>query len=204
MKRLGIVIVILLAMLLSGCGVSQEDYGAVIEEKNKLSADVELLQTELTQTSNKLKNAEASLQASESNLTVAQNQLEDIKEKLISVQNDLSVSNEDLLNIQNKYPLRYFNDKYELGQWLSEQTKIPEGANVLHWYISALILQDEAMKDGYILNTLLDWEDPVATATAVTKDKKLYFINLQDMDLDEIADVDIIENWAIPSIKLPW
>ena len=143
-KWLPIILVVILSVVpLVGCvGVSQSKYEA-------LQAKHEALQAE-----------RASLVAEN---TSVKGQLEEVQSDLTSVQADYEAANQELTEIKEVYPPRDFSSLRELQDWLlaNDVSKRPITAIAEDWYGRALEVQEDALKDGYLVSVDYDYDEGI-------------------------------------------
>jgi ATP/maltotriose-dependent transcriptional regulator MalT len=95
-------IIIIVALISTGCGVSRSEYDAVTVELNLLKEDRQELQTELHQAQSQLSNAMTDLVRAEVELETTQSQLEETQTDLESVRGQLQNATAQVQSIQNE------------------------------------------------------------------------------------------------------
>ncbi len=175
MKRLnwgviGAVILCLAIVLLAGCGVPQSEYEALQADYQALQAELQTAQSDL-----------ASLQADYDALNV-----------------DYQTASEELAQIQEVYPPRDFSSITELDEWLlaNDVSERPVTQYADAWYRKALEIQEDALKNGYIVSADYDYN-------ATTKKYMVYcvtIINGRVFYWDPETD-EVLEDSAIGTVK---
>jgi hypothetical protein len=125
------------ALLAVGCGIPQEQYDAVVAERDSIQAE---------------------LQSAKSELTDSQSKVSELTSQLEGKEAELEATKKELTDIKNVYPLSDFASVTELRDWLktNDVSEQPEPANAENWYSQALEIQEDAMRDGYYIWVDLD------------------------------------------------
>jgi len=182
---IGLVVVSLTMIPLAGCvGVSQSEFDA-------LQANYETLQAE-----------HASLVAEN---TSVKGQLEEVQSDLTSLQADYGTLqadydavNQELAEIKEVYPPRDFSSLSELQDWLlaNDVSEKPVTTFAEDWYGRALELQEDALKDGYLVSVDYDYDwqtDSYSVyCTAIIRGKIFYW----DPETDEV-----LEEFVLGTVK---
>lgn len=159
------VMLLLVSLMMVGCGVPQEEHDAVLAERDAAQAELASLQSDLATTQSQLATTESDLTALKADLETAKADLETAKanletanSKISTLQADLSTQKKNLAEIQKVYPPRDFSSKQELMVWLvsndvSERAEVTTAENL---YSKALEIQENALRDGYIVSVDLD------------------------------------------------
>ena len=140
MKRLtwwllGLVVLVVILVLLfvsrSEYGALQADYDALQQQNSSLSTQLQQAQSDLTE-----------LQADYDGLNA-----------------DYEAVNAELTEIQKVYPPRDFSSLSELQNWLlsNDVSERPFATTAEHWYSKALEIQEDALRDGYIISVDYDY-----------------------------------------------
>lgn len=136
----------LLVMVLfaGGCGISQDAYDAVV-------ADLEKAQHELL-------SVKAELAASQSRASDLKSSLEESMADLEVTEAELEAAREELAKIKKVYPPRDFSSSTELRDWLAanDVSESPPSTIAETLYAKALQIQEDALKDGFIISVDLD------------------------------------------------
>ena len=128
---IGLLVLCLAIIPLAGCGVPQSEYEALQGENATLVEENTSLKAELVGVQSDLAKAQADYEA-------ASNELAEIKEV---------------------YPPRDFSSLSELQDWLLENdvSERPAAQFVEGAYLKALEIQEDALKDGYIVSAWIDY-----------------------------------------------
>ena len=84
------------------------------------------------------------------------------------------------------YPIEKFPDADALEAWLNLQPNPPESTDAILWLSHAIILQEKALKDGYVINIeLVSHEDGAYSifCSAILEDDSYYW---WDPETDDI------------------
>lgn len=162
MKRkllIGMVLV-MVALLLPACGIPQEDYDAVVAERDTAQADASSLQSKLDDAERELATAKSDLAAAQSQIESLESDVSSANSRASSANSKLEAANSELSAIKEVYPPRDFSSLSELQDWLlkndvSERSPA-EFAETL--YMKALEIQEAALNDGYIVSADIDYD----------------------------------------------
>ena len=162
MKRkllIGMVLVMVI-ILLSACGIPQQDYDAIVAERDTAQADVSSLQSELAGVQSELDDTKSALTTVESRLATVLGQIENLENDVSGVNSKLATANLELSTIKKVYPPGDFSSISELRNWLlkndiSERSSA-EYAETL--YTNALNIQEDALNDGYIVSVNIEYD----------------------------------------------
>lgn len=155
-------ILLLISFLAVGCGVPQEEYDAVLterdEEKTQMTTQQAQLQTlrgELATAKADLTVVQGDLGAKENNLATVKNNLLIVKQKLTNLQGDYQGVCAELDEIKRIYPPRDFATLKELQDWLAENdiSERQEALNAAQLYGRALEIRDDALEDSFLVST---------------------------------------------------
>ncbi len=155
------VIFLLLSWLLVGCGVAQEQYDTVVADLSKAQQELQTTRTELesvkseiSTTKSELESVKTSLTGSQSKVSELTSSLEKSKVDLETKQAELGRVKEELNEIKKVYPPRGFSSLKELQDWLrtNDVSERPASTNAEPMYSKALQIQEDALKDGYIIS----------------------------------------------------
>jgi hypothetical protein len=148
-KTLFLLVIGLLAISLSGCGISQEEYDAAVARADGLAADKAGLETQVAS----LRAAKATLEADTVGLQSQVTALQSDKE---SLQADKTAA--DLTAVNDVFPPRQFAALQELKVWLTGNS-ISERLPSIYaedWYQAGLDLQLDAIEEGFIVSVDYD------------------------------------------------
>ncbi len=128
---MGLVILSLVMVVLVGCGVPQADYDELNTEYTTLQADYDELDTEYM-----------ALQAD----------YDELNTEYEAVQNALA-------EVEAVYPPKDFSSLSELQNWLltNDVSERPLATIAENLYSKALEMQEDALKDGYIVSAWIDY-----------------------------------------------
>jgi len=152
---------LLVPWLLASCGVAQELYDAVVAERDSLATKLQSAQSELDTTKSKLQSVQSELDTSKLEFESVQNEFTATKSELQSVQNELEELRNELAEIKEVYPPRDFSSVSELRDWLYLNTvseRMPS-RTIQNWFAKALEVQEDALKDGYIISADIDYNE---------------------------------------------
>jgi len=162
MKRkllIGMVLV-MVAILLSACGIPQADYDAVVAERDTAQANASSLQNELNDTKRDLTTKESALATAQSQIERLESDISSANSRASSANSRLEAANSELSAIDEVYPPRDFSSLGELQDWLLEndvsERSPAEFAEAL--YMKALAVQEAALNDGYIVSADIDYD----------------------------------------------
>lgn len=146
-KRLliGSVVLSLALVLLVGCGASQSEYETLQAENASLADEKTSLEVELGQAN--------------SDLTKAEADYDTLKTGYDGLNDDYDSVAAELAEIKEVYPPRDFSSLSELRDWLLENdvSEKPVTTYIEDWYGRALEIQEDALKDGYIISVDYDY-----------------------------------------------
>lgn len=187
----GMIAFLLVSLLLVGCGVSPEKYGAVLSDLNKAQQELQSAKAKLNTAQAKNSELTASLDKIQTELAESKGTEADIK-----MQQKLNQALSEELNTM-KSP-RHFQSIVELTNWLHKDDTDTKYAHET-WLNISLILQIRAQMDGYLLPAAIysDGWDIYAQNTAVIGDE-IYTVYA---DNDSIIFVDYVT--PVPSRPLP-
>jgi peptidoglycan hydrolase CwlO-like protein len=111
-----IVLVFIVTLPLTGCGISRSEYNAVADELDQEKQDKQELQTQLQEAQSRLSQAESDtiraqveleitqeqLDKAQSDLETAQNQLQDAQSQLTTINNDLQNAQQQIQSLKNE------------------------------------------------------------------------------------------------------
>jgi len=95
------VIFLLFPLFLVGCGVSEEVYNAVLAERDAAQAQVQLLQSQLTEAQAQAQSLQGELTEVQGELTEAQAQAQSLQEDMAQAQSEMQVLKESMLRAKN-------------------------------------------------------------------------------------------------------
>jgi len=158
-------ILLLVSLLVVGCGVPQEQYDALSSDLSKAQQELQSIKAELgsaqakvSELTSSLRKAETDLEATQTDLEATQTDLKATQTDLGATQTDLGAVSKELAEIKNVYPPRDFSSRSELVDWLqaNDVSEGPTAANAENLYSKALEIQEDALKDGYIISVDVD------------------------------------------------
>lgn len=160
---IGLVVFCLAIIPLAGCGVPQSEYEALQAEHAALVEENGSLKAELA--------------GVQSDLTSLQTDYDTLKGDHDKLNADYEAANAELAGIKEVYPPRDFSSLSELQDWLlaNDVSERPVATTAENKYSKALEIQEDALKDGYIVSVDLDYEPQtelyyIACATIIDGD----------------------------------
>lgn len=180
----------LMPWLLASCGIAQELYDAVVAERDSLAAKLQSVQGELDAAKSKVQSVQSELDTSKLELESVSGELDSTKSELESVQSELdSVQNkftateselqsvqselgelgDELAEIKKVYPPRDFSSTNELREWLISNTvsEMTPSKTIQDWFAKALKIQEDALKDGYIISAEIDYNEQTGKVNVI-------------------------------------
>jgi len=181
--------VLLVSLSAVGCGIPQEEHDAVVAERNAAKAQVVSLQGDLDEAESRIDVLEGNLAATEGDLADTESELATVEEErdkaqsdlqaaksrassaesaaskakseLAAVQGDYEAASTELAEIKEVYPPRDFSSMKELQEWLAENdvSERSHAEYVETMYGKALQIQEDALKDGYIISVDVDYDE---------------------------------------------
>ena len=141
---IGLGVLCLAIISLTGCGVPQSEYEALQADYQALQAELDGVQSDL-----------ASLQADYDALSA-----------------DYQTANQELDELKEVYPPRYFTDYNELEDWVDEHCPIIYSPyNIFKKHME---LQEKALADGYVLSVFTEYDMTGITSCVVAGDSVYY------------------------------
>ena len=127
----------LIILLASGCGVSQDEYNTAAADLGKVQQELLFVKSEL--------------EASQSRISDLMASQEEAKVELETLKGELN-------NIGEVWPPQYFPSSMELRDWLAENvvSESPPTTVAETLYMKGLQIQEDALKDGYVISVDLD------------------------------------------------
>ncbi|MCK4788935.1 MAG: hypothetical protein KAV87_34660 [Desulfobacteraceae bacterium] len=127
----------LVVLFAGGCGVSQNKYDAATADLEKAQQELLLIKAELA---------------------VSQSGISDLTASLEETEIELETLKGELDNIREVWPPQYFPSSMELRDWLAENvvSESPPTTIAETLYMKGLQIQEDALKDGYIISVDLD------------------------------------------------
>lgn len=127
---------VMVLLLLSSCGIPQEEHDTVLAERDTAQAEVASLQSGLAEVQSDLATAESDLADAESDLATAQNQVSSLQSDLTAAQSKVS-------------DLEGFKTEFD-SLWDSLHKKIIVRADLTsYWNYAALVTSDELSWAAY-------------------------------------------------------
>lgn len=182
-KIIGIfLMVVMVLLLLSGCGIPQEEHDTVVAERDAAKSQVASLQSDLaeaeteietlendltatesdlTTTQSDLASAESDLAAAESRISSLQSDLDDAQGEIETLQGDYEVTSTELAEIKGVYPPGDFSSLDELQDWLlsNDVSERPASTTAENLYGKALEIQEDALMDGYLVSVNFSYDE---------------------------------------------
>jgi ribosomal protein S1 len=153
-KRLFLVLVVcvLLPWLLAGCGIAQEKYDTVVADLASAQASLKTAQTDLA-------TKKTELESSQSKITSLTAEKQALQADYTKLTDDDNAVKQQLSDIKKVYPARYFSSKQELSNWLLKNDVSDRKATTVaeSLYEKGLEIQKDALGDGYIVSTFIDY-----------------------------------------------
>lgn len=166
------VLFLLVSCLLAGCGVKQELHDAVVADLGTAQAELQSVKAQLGEIQTELKATEDELAVKKNELGSSQTEMaslveerESLTAEKASLQADYdklsdenSTVKQELAEIKEVYPPRDFSSLKELQDWLlaNDISNRPSSTTAESLYSKALTLQEDALKDGYIISVDID------------------------------------------------
>ena len=149
------VALLLMAILVVGCGVPQEDYDAMIAERDtglakaaSLESDLSATESTLAATESDLSATEGDLAATQSDLAATQSELADAESQISSLKSAANKAKSDLAATQEEYST--FKSDLD-GLWDSLEKKLDVQAELIDMYNGAAKLETGEMSVGEYL-----------------------------------------------------
>ena len=173
-KRLFLVAVVcvLLPWLLAGCGIAQEKYDTVVADRDKAQQELQSVKADLVSSQANLKTAQTDLATRKTELESSQSKITSLTAEKQALQADYDKLTADdnavkqqLSDIKKVYPARYFSSKQELSNWLLKNDVSDRKATTVaeSLYEKGLEIQKDALGDGYIISTFIDYYSDTET-----------------------------------------
>jgi len=126
-------LILVVSLLLCGCGIQQEDYDTAVSQLEEYSTD---------------------LQNKATDLIVSQTDLVKLQATFVILQNELDA-------IKEVYPPGDFSSFTELEEWLAadKTSELPESMFADQWLRKGLKVQRSAAEDGYIVSVSIEDTD---------------------------------------------
>lgn len=183
---------LMVLLVLSGCGVPQEDYDAVVATKDTAEAKATSLQGELDEAQSQIAVLENDKAAVESVLATTQDDLDKTKTALATSQSDLAETENILATAQSnltetKNDLTEVESEIEaLEQNMTQAKALVEVVNAI--FVPALTGELYDMSEGEAWDYLMEWRDSVkASGDPVALEK---FEAMMGLDYDDELFMD--------------
>lgn len=174
---MGIMILSISIIPLTGCAsqlgieMLQADLATLAEENSKLEADLASTNAELV-----------SLQTDYDALSSSYDELNE----------DYEAVTDELSQMKQIYPPRDFNSLSELRDWVenNDVSEKPVTQYVEDWYVRSLEIQEDAIKDGYVVSADYDVDEDglvIAWCTAIAGGRLFYWDPETDVLFEEFA-----------------
>jgi len=189
---IGLAVVCLIMIPLAGCvGVPQSEFEALQAEYEALQAEQATVVGENTSLKGEIETAEADLadlRAEYDTLKAEYEALQSFREELVTELND----------IKEVYPPRDFSSLRELQDWLlaNDVSEKPVTTYAEDWYGRALELQEDALRDGYLVSVDYDYNpetDAYLVYCTTVINGRIFF---WDPETDEV-----LEEYALGTVK---
>ncbi|MBI2856252.1 MAG: hypothetical protein HYX93_05330 [Chloroflexi bacterium] len=138
--------------------MDQEEYDAVVAERDSALASAGTLETQLqagtAERDSLTSQLRADLQQAQSSVNLLEANVATLELSKASLQGQLAAVQGDLQELQSKFPLRPFSNRNELEVWLASDTvsEQPDTQFAADWYANALEIQKRAADDGFIVS----------------------------------------------------
>jgi len=154
---IGVIVLSLAVLPLAGC-VSKAEYEALQVEQATLVDKNNSLKAELQKVQADLSSAKADLSSVQADLKSAQADLANAQSKYDKLNADYEATKKELAEIKELYPPRDFSSLKELQDWLvaNDVSERPAATTAEGLYSKALEIQEDALRDGYIVSVDLD------------------------------------------------
>ena len=171
------IILLLVPWLVAGCGIAQEQYDAVVADLSQAQEGLQSVKTELAASQSKVSELTSSMEKGKAELEAAKGELTGIKKF---------------------YPPRDFSSANELRDWLKTNavSESPPATTAENLYAQALKIQEDALKEGYIISVDVDSgerADEWYIACVATINGVLW---AWGPDSDEPNEVSVILGWG--------
>lgn len=180
------VMFLLVPWLLVGCGVAQEEYDAVVAERDTAQAELQSIKTELQSVKDELAASQSKVSELTSSLEKAQTDLE-------VMQSDFEKTKKELTEIKEVYPPGDFYSSAELRDWLliNDVSERPDATNAENLYLKALEIQENALRDGYIISAYIDYlgEDMFVVVCEAVAGGEVWMWNPESDELVNFSDL---------------
>jgi septal ring factor EnvC (AmiA/AmiB activator) len=201
----GFTTLLLATLFLTGCssGISQQQYDAVIVERDSLTVDKAALQSQVSSAQSQVtglqtdkQNLQSQITSLTANMTIIQNDLEnlqsnynDIKSSRDNLQSQLDDANAELAAINSVYPAGEFVSETELLLWLDQNTVSDQSpaTTVEGWVNKALQVQAAALFDGYTVSVDYDYDATTEIYTVYNTTVIGGLIYFWDPETDEVT-----------------
>ena len=139
------VILVLLLVSRADFEALRTDYDASQEQNTSLSGQLQLVQSDLSQ-----------LQA---DYNTSEQQSANLSGQLQQLQSDYDALSSELAAVKSVYPPRNFSSVSELEGWLASNDVSQSEPAITYedWYAKALEIQEDALRDGYIISVDYDY-----------------------------------------------
>jgi len=131
---------------------------------------------------------QADFEALEQQNSGLSSQLQQVQSDLSQLQSDYDDVSQELEDIQRVFPPRDFSSVTELENWLltNDVSETPFATTYEEWYAKALQIQEDALKDGYIISVDFDYDieqDAILVYCVTIVDGNIWY---WDPETDEI------------------
>ena len=172
---LSVIIITMVGIALSGCGIPQSDYDALMAQKNalenektNLQADYDVLQTEYDSTMATYATLNSDYDTVKDELDKLKTDYQDLitqksslESEINEIQTEFDSVSDQLDEITSIYPPGDFPSRRALEDWLliNDVSTKPITSNAEAWIGRALEIQEDALKDGFIINVDYDYDE---------------------------------------------
>ena len=130
------IIILIASSLVMSCGMPQEQYDAVVAERNAAQAEVTSLESDLDKTESDLAETESDLATTESDLAAAQSQISSLQSDLTNAESNLAEAEAQIAKMEALYEFVLFLDNFEDGDTVGwnlegDWSVIQEGGNYI-------------------------------------------------------------------------
>ncbi len=202
-KFIPVVAVLAMAFLaVTGCGIPQKDYDAVVAERDTAQSQVTSLRGELTAAQGQVQTLQGQIQSVQGGDSKLKSDFLAATSKVQSLEGDVSTLkdlNSTLSQEQKKikYP-RHFANQAELTAWLQK-----DDTNTKYGAVSALqrafVLQARAIQDGYLLQVRMPdlGRTDFVMNVAIIGDT-IYYITSSDDSVEKQGVLQVVPAYPIP------
>jgi len=166
------IVLLLVSLLVTGCGVAQEDYAAAQGQVASLQSELAGAQSDLAAAQGQMASLQSELAGAQSDLAAAQGQVASLQSELAGARSDLAAAqgqvaslqddyenvSAELAEIKQVYPPGDFKSLTELEAWVANHVQ-PSAMYLDGDFRSALKIQSQGLDDGYLISVVFDEDD---------------------------------------------